>query len=122
MIKKSGRNFGSYLDRLIWPLRQLMLYLKDRKPAINITDENVSALTDRCSSVYDVRADNTAEQPPDALLVGQATPVRAETWTVRSASKACAILPRIGSVGIVPPASKRATADCVIPASDASSA
>lgn len=60
--------------------------------------------------------------PLQCLAVGQAAPVRAETWTVRSASKACAIRPRTGRVGIVPPASKRATADCVIPAADASSA
>jgi hypothetical protein len=35
----------------------------------------------------------------------QAAPVRAETWMVRSASKACAILPRTGNVGTVDDAS-----------------
>ena len=62
-------------------------------------------------------------------LVSLQTPYRrsgragsSRTWMVKSASKAYAILPRTGSVGIVPPASKRATADCVIPAADASSA
>jgi predicted nucleotidyltransferase len=45
VIATANRNFGSYLERLVWPLRELVLYLKDRKPAINITDEDVSALT-----------------------------------------------------------------------------
>ena len=39
-----------------------------------------------------------------------------------SASNAWAIRPNTDNVGTVPPASKRATADCVIPAADASSA
>src|SRR5882724_7944843 len=51
----------------------------------------------------------------------QAAPVRRETRTVRFASNARAILLKTGSVGVVPPASKRATADWVIPAAAASS-
>jgi predicted nucleotidyltransferase len=65
----SSRHFGSYFERLVWPLRELGLYLKDRKPAINITDEDVSALTDQWSNVYDIRADESAEQPPENATV-----------------------------------------------------
>ncbi|MFC3897986.1 hypothetical protein ACFOWZ_41520 [Lentzea rhizosphaerae] len=65
----SSRRFGSYFERLVWPLRELGLYLKDRKPAINITDEDVSALTDQWSNVYDIRADESAEQPPENATV-----------------------------------------------------
>lgn len=69
IIATSNRRFGSYLERLVWPLRELGLFLKDRKPAINITDEDVSVLTDRWSNVYDIRADESAEQPPEDTTV-----------------------------------------------------
>jgi predicted nucleotidyltransferase len=65
----SNRRFGSYLERLVWPLRELVLFLKDRKPAINITDEDVSALTNQWLNVYDIRADESAEQPPEDATV-----------------------------------------------------
>lgn len=64
MIKATGRRFGTYLEQLTWPLRELVQFLRDRKPAINIIDEDVTALTEHWSTVYEIGTDTTAEQPP----------------------------------------------------------
>lgn len=69
VIKASGRQFGSYIDRLTWPLRELVQFLRDRKPAINITDEDVTVLTGQWSKVYEVHADLAAEQPPANAVI-----------------------------------------------------
>ncbi|HEU5483297.1 MAG TPA: hypothetical protein VFU98_00210 [Microlunatus sp.] len=69
VIKASGRRFGTYIAQLTWPLRELVQFLRDRKPAINITDEDVTTLTERWSTLYEVSTDTAAEQPPpDAVI------------------------------------------------------
>ncbi|WP_433270829.1 nucleotidyltransferase domain-containing protein [Actinosynnema sp. CS-041913] len=69
IIRASERHFGSFLQRLVYPLRQLILYLRDRKSSISITGEDVAKLTDRRSVVYEVRLDEAAEQPHDGAIV-----------------------------------------------------
>jgi hypothetical protein len=65
----SGRNFGSFIDELFWPRRELQMILKKRSPAISITNEDVSKLTDRFRSVYEVYEDPDAiPPPPDAMV------------------------------------------------------
>ncbi|MFB9430186.1 nucleotidyltransferase domain-containing protein [Streptoalloteichus tenebrarius] len=64
VVADSGRQFSSSHDRLFWPLRELVLYLRDRKAAISLTDEDITTVTDRWACVYDVRGDEDAEQPP----------------------------------------------------------
>jgi predicted nucleotidyltransferase len=61
---QSKRSFGTFVDRLFWPLRELRIILKDRSPAISITDEDVSNLTDRFKVIYSVGDDPDAIQPP----------------------------------------------------------
>ncbi|MFD7656806.1 hypothetical protein ACFV4N_22785 [Actinosynnema sp. NPDC059797] len=65
----SGRYFDSFIRELVYPLRQLILHLKDRKPSINITSEDITTLTDRHSRVYDIGQDPTAEQPHEDATV-----------------------------------------------------
>ena len=56
----SGRHFSSFIEQILWPQRELILFLKDRKPAISITDEDITAITDTWSRVYELQH---AEQP-----------------------------------------------------------
>ncbi|MFI9811468.1 hypothetical protein [Saccharothrix variisporea] len=65
----ADRYFGSYVERLLYPLRQLVLYLRDRKSTISITSEDISQLTDRMSVVYDIKTDKEAEQPHEGATV-----------------------------------------------------
>jgi predicted nucleotidyltransferase len=60
----SGRSFGAFPDRLFWPARELRMILRNRSPAISITDEDVRALTDRFEVVYAVGDDPDAIPPP----------------------------------------------------------
>jgi predicted nucleotidyltransferase len=64
----SGRHFGTFVDRLFWPSRELRMILKNRSPAISITNEVISKLTDRFEIVYTVGNDPGAiPPPPDAM-------------------------------------------------------
>jgi hypothetical protein len=64
----SGRHFGTFVDRLFWPSRELRMILKNRSPAISITNEVISKLTDRFEIVYTVGNDPDAiPPPPDAM-------------------------------------------------------
>lgn len=64
----SGRRFDMFHQQLIWPLRELRMILKNRSPAISITDEDISKITDRCEVVYAVGDDPDAIPPPlDAM-------------------------------------------------------
>jgi predicted nucleotidyltransferase len=64
----SGRSFGTFVDRLFWPSRELRMILKNRSPAISITNEDISKLTDRFEIVYTVGDDPDAiPPPPDAM-------------------------------------------------------
>jgi predicted nucleotidyltransferase len=69
--RASGRRFGTYVEELLWPLRELFMTLKNRSPAINITDEDVSKITNRFRVVYLVEEDPGAIPPPS-----DATPER----------------------------------------------
>ena len=39
--RASGRSFSAFHDRLFWPARELRMILKNRSPAISITDEDI---------------------------------------------------------------------------------
>ena len=45
--RASGRSFSAFHDRLFWPARELRMILKNRSPAISITDEDIRKLTER---------------------------------------------------------------------------
>lgn len=62
--RASGRGFSTFTERLFWPARELRMILKNRSPAISITDEDVRALTDRFEVVYAVAGDPDAIPPP----------------------------------------------------------
>ena len=66
--RASGRSFSTFPDRLFWPARELRMILKNRSPALSITDEDVRKLTDRFEVVYAVGDDPDAiPPPPDAV-------------------------------------------------------
>ena len=67
--RASGRRFGVFIEQLFWPSRELMMILKNRSPAISITNEDVSKLTDRFKIVYAVNDDPRAIQPPQDSLI-----------------------------------------------------
>jgi len=60
--RASGRSFSAFHDRLFWPARELRMILKNRSPAISITDEDIRKLTERIEVVYVVADD------PEAIL------------------------------------------------------
>lgn len=67
--RASDRNFGTFLEELYWPNRELRMILKNRSPAISITNEDVQKLTDRFEVVYAVAEDPSAiPPPPDAMV------------------------------------------------------
>jgi predicted nucleotidyltransferase len=62
--RASDRRFGAFIEQLFWPSRELIMILKNRSPAISITNEDVSQLTERFEIVYTIRDDPRAIQPP----------------------------------------------------------
>jgi len=62
--RASGRSFSTFPDRLFWPARELRMILKNRSPALSITDEDVRKLTDRFEVVYVIGDDPDAIPPP----------------------------------------------------------
>ncbi|EMY34450.1 hypothetical protein D477_009515 [Arthrobacter crystallopoietes BAB-32] len=56
----SDRRFNTYLDRLFWPERELIMILKNRSAAINITDEDVERITERFETLYEMATDPKA--------------------------------------------------------------
>jgi hypothetical protein len=58
--RASGRHFSTFTERLFWPERELRMLLKNRSPAISITNEDISQITGRLQVVY------TADDDPDA--------------------------------------------------------
>lgn len=58
--RASGRRFANYVDELFWPDRELVLFLKNRSTAINITQEDISQITDRFRVLYDIDEDQLA--------------------------------------------------------------
>jgi hypothetical protein len=66
--RASGRRFDAFHEQLFWPIRELRMILKNRSPAISITDEDISKITDRFEVVYSVGDDPDAIPPPrDAM-------------------------------------------------------
>lgn len=66
--RASGRRFDAFHEQLFWPARELLMILRNRSPAISITTEDISKLTDRFEVVYDVGNDPDAiPPPPDAM-------------------------------------------------------
>lgn len=61
--RASGRRFDAFHELLYWPDRELRMMLRNRSPAISITDEDISSLTDRFEIVYAVSED------PDAIAL-----------------------------------------------------
>jgi len=66
----SGRSFSAFHDRLFWPARELRMILKNRSPAISITDEDIRKLTERIEIVYVVADDPEAIPPPADAVAG----------------------------------------------------
>ena len=52
--RASGRQFNTFIDRLIWPEREAILVLRNRSAVINITTEDIGNLTDRWETVYKI--------------------------------------------------------------------
>jgi len=70
--KASGRSFGTYLDELLWPQAELLLYLKNKSAFINITTEDVSKITSQFETIYSINDDPQAVPAPvDAVLIGR---------------------------------------------------
>ena len=66
--RTSGRSFSAFHDRLFWPARELQMILKNRSPAISITNEDIRKLTNRFEVAYAVGDDPDAiAPPPDAV-------------------------------------------------------
>jgi hypothetical protein len=66
----SGRRFSAFHERLLWPARELRMILKNRSPAISITDEDIRELTGRFEVVYAVGDDPDAILPPPDAVAG----------------------------------------------------
>jgi hypothetical protein len=56
--RASGRQFPHFNAKLSWPEGEALLVLRKRSPTINITTQDVSALTERWEVVF--RADDPA--------------------------------------------------------------
>jgi hypothetical protein len=64
--RASGRRFNTYLAELSWPRVELLQILRNRSAAINITEEDVSGLTNKVAVVYSIHDDAESVDPPDA--------------------------------------------------------
>jgi hypothetical protein len=53
----SGRQFQEFVDRFLWPERELLMILKNRSTAISITTEDIRSFTDRFLVVYQAEAE-----------------------------------------------------------------
>ncbi len=62
--RASGRRFGAFHELLYWPARELRMVLKNRSPAISITDEDISQFTGCFEIIYAVSEDPDAIAPP----------------------------------------------------------
>lgn len=68
--RASGRNFDWYFDELMWPRRELIMHLRNRSAALNITLEDIDLLTERSRILYSIDEDQDAAPPPaDRQLV-----------------------------------------------------
>src|SRR5882757_2998699 len=62
--RASGRRFGAFHEVLYWPARELRMVLKNRSPAISVTDADIGQFTDRFETIYTVSEDLDAIPPP----------------------------------------------------------
>ena len=70
--RASGRSFGTYMDRLMWPLTELVQHLKKRSAFINITVEDITRITDQSETIYSIDEDpKSAPSPADRTLIGR---------------------------------------------------
>jgi hypothetical protein len=61
--RASGRRFGAFHELIYWPDQELRMVLKNRSPAISITDQDTSSLAGRLELVYAVSEDPGAIAP-----------------------------------------------------------
>src|ERR1700721_1380474 len=62
--RASGRRFDAFHELLYWPARELRMILKNRSPAISITDEDISQFTGCFEIIYAIGEDPDAIPPP----------------------------------------------------------
>ena len=62
--RASGRRFDAFHELLYWPARELRMVLKNRSPAISITDEDIREFTDCFEIIYAISEDPAAIPPP----------------------------------------------------------
>jgi hypothetical protein len=65
--RASGRRFGAFHELIYWPDRELRMILKNRSPAITITDQDASGPDGRLELAYAVSEDPDAVAPPPGL-------------------------------------------------------
>jgi hypothetical protein len=61
--RASGRRFGAFHELIYWPDQELRMVLKNRSPAISITDHDTSSLAGGLELVYAVSEDPDAIAP-----------------------------------------------------------
>jgi hypothetical protein len=71
--RASGRRFGAFHELIYWPDRELRMVVKNRSPAISITDRDVS-LAGCVEVVYAVSDDPDAIAPPPDITSPDITP------------------------------------------------
>jgi hypothetical protein len=64
--RASGRRFGAFHELIYWPDRELRMVLKNRSPAISITDQALGCLPGRLELAYAVTDDPDAIAPAPA--------------------------------------------------------
>jgi hypothetical protein len=75
--RASGRRFDALHELIYWPDRELRMVLKNRSPAISITDDDISARTGRREVVYAVSEDPDAvARPPNVKAEHASQPLR----------------------------------------------
>lgn len=63
--RASGKTFRSFWEEITWPQTELLQRLKNKSTALNITLENIDAITDQSLVVYAINDDPGAVPPPD---------------------------------------------------------
>jgi len=62
--RASGRRFDAFHELLYWPARELRMVLKNRSPAISITDQDITQFTGCFEVIYAISQDPGAIPPP----------------------------------------------------------
>ena len=61
--RASGRHFGALHELLYWPDRELRMVLRNRSPAISITDQDFGRIGGRAELIYAASEDPDATAP-----------------------------------------------------------